>query len=114
MHRLKRPGASQLMGLSLHGKKTFHGYIFTMPERSLNDDAFYRSELSKLSEETKKLRKLRELLALKVANRSHCKDLDQLTAQVQRTESELLEMMLKVENFAGEVIERRCKLKLPC
>jgi hypothetical protein len=83
-------------------------------EMTLNDDGDYRSALEKLSEETKKLQKLRELHALKLANRCHRKDLDEIKAKVHQTQSELLELSLKVENFTGKIIERRCKLNFPC
>jgi hypothetical protein len=84
-----------------------------VPRTTLNNDGAYNSALDKLSEETQKLRKLREVLAQKLANRSEQKYLSEIAAEVERTQGELLELMVKVENFAGEVIERRCKLNLP-
>ena len=80
---------------------------------TLNNDGDYNSALEKLSEETQKLRKLREGLAQKLENRSEQKDLGEIAAEVERTQGELLALMVKVENFAGEVIERRCKLNFP-
>jgi hypothetical protein len=80
---------------------------------TLNAEEDYRSTLDQLSEGSKKLKKLRELHALKLANRCHRQELDQIKAQVKRTQDELMELMLKAENFTGEIIEPRCKLNFP-
>ena len=82
-------------------------------ESTLENDGDYRSALKQLAEETKKLQKLRELRAMKAANRSQREDLEEIKARVARTQSELLELMLKVENLTGEIIRRRCKLDFP-
>jgi hypothetical protein len=84
-----------------------------MPRMTLSNDGDFNSALDKLSAETQKLRKLRELLAQKLANYSEQKDLSEIAAQAKRTQGELLELMTRVENFAGEVIERRCNLNFP-
>ena len=87
--------------------------LVTPGQPTLDADENQRLALEKLSEETRKLRELRELLALNVANQGRKKGLSEIAAQVERSQSELLELMIKVENFACEVIERRCKLNLP-
>lgn len=82
-------------------------------ESTLENDGAYRTALEQLSEEAKKLQQLRELHAVKMANRSQRHDLDEIKARVARTQSELLELMLKVENLTGEIVRRRGELNFP-
>lgn len=68
-------------------------------EIDLGEAGDYRSALRELSEEFQKLRQLRELYALKVANRCQRKEVESIKAQVKRTHSELLQLMLEVEHL---------------
>jgi hypothetical protein len=81
-------------------------------EIDLGEAGDYRSALRELSEECQKLRQLRELYALKVANRCRRKEVEGIKAQVKRTHSELLQLMLEVEHFTGEIISHRCRARL--
>lgn len=82
-------------------------------ESTIENDGNYRSALAQLSEETKKLQKLRDLHALKAATRSHREDLEAIKVKVAHSQSELMELMLKVENLTGEIVRRRSQLDFP-
>lgn len=81
-------------------------------EANLEDDEDYRCALEQLSAESKKLKNLQESGALKAASRCHRKDLEEIKARAQQTQNELMELMLKVKKFNGEILKCRRKLKL--